>query len=73
MPTVLRDGPYRIYFYSHEPNEPPHVQIDRDDQASKSWLRIVVLAQYLGFGPRKLRGTERLIAEHQQEFIEDVE
>ncbi len=18
-------GPYRIYFYSHEPNEPPHV------------------------------------------------
>ena len=22
----------RMYFYSHEPNEPPHVHIDRDDQ-----------------------------------------
>ncbi|MBM5817670.1 MAG: DUF4160 domain-containing protein, partial [Cyanobacteria bacterium K_Offshore_surface_m2_239] len=28
MPTILRSGPYRIYFYSHEPNEPPHVHID---------------------------------------------
>jgi hypothetical protein len=25
MPIVLRDGPYRFYFYSHEPNEPSHV------------------------------------------------
>lgn len=20
-------GPYRLYFYSHEPNEPPHIHI----------------------------------------------
>src|SRR5437016_3133830 len=25
MPTVLGHGPYRFYFYSHEPNEPPHI------------------------------------------------
>jgi hypothetical protein len=35
MPTVLRDGPYRFYFYSHEPNEPPHVHVDRDDRSAK--------------------------------------
>ena len=29
MPTILTSGPYRIYFYSHEPNEPPHVHVDR--------------------------------------------
>ncbi len=23
MPTVARAGPYRLYFYSHEPNERP--------------------------------------------------
>lgn len=23
MPTVLRIGAFRLYFYSHEPNEPP--------------------------------------------------
>ena len=30
MPTALRSGPYRIYFWSHAPNEPPHVHVDRD-------------------------------------------
>ena len=34
-PTVLREGPYRFYFYSHEPNEAPHVHVDRDDQSAK--------------------------------------
>jgi len=35
MPTVLRSGPYRVYFVSHNLNEPPHVQVDRDDQSAK--------------------------------------
>lgn len=26
MPKVLTTGPYRFYFYSHEPQERPHVQ-----------------------------------------------
>ena len=43
-PTVLREGPYRFYFYSHEPNEPPHVHADRDDQSAKLWLEPVTLA-----------------------------
>ena len=38
MPTVFRSGPYRFYFYSHEPNEPPHVHIDRDESSAKFWL-----------------------------------
>ncbi|CAN5423976.1 hypothetical protein BH10PSE12_BH10PSE12_29090 [soil metagenome] len=25
MPTIFRLDGYRFYFYSHEPNEPPHV------------------------------------------------
>lgn len=27
MPTILREGPYRFYFYSHEPNEPPPTHV----------------------------------------------
>jgi Domain of unknown function (DUF4160) len=38
MQTVLRIGPYRFYFYSHEPNEPPHIHVDRDDMTAKYWL-----------------------------------
>ncbi|PKB73714.1 MAG: hypothetical protein BZY75_00485 [SAR202 cluster bacterium Io17-Chloro-G7] len=70
MPTVLRTGPYRLYFYSHEPNEPPHVHIDRDNQSAKFWLLPVALARNLGFDPRELRRIERLIIEHQQHLLE---
>jgi hypothetical protein len=49
-PTILREGPYRFYFYSHEPNEPPHVHVDRDDLSAKSWLDAVSLARNFGFG-----------------------
>lgn len=54
MPTVLRFGPYRFYFYSHEPNEPPHVHVDRDDLSAKFWLDPVALARNLGFNAREL-------------------
>jgi hypothetical protein len=27
-PTTHREGPFRFFFYSHEPREPPHVPFD---------------------------------------------
>lgn len=65
MPTVLRTGPYRVYFYSHEPNEPPHVHVDRDDRSAKFWLNPVALASNLGFSPTELRRIQRLVAENE--------
>jgi hypothetical protein len=38
MPTILRSGPYRVYFYSHEPNEPPHKMIE----IIGKWLELVL-------------------------------
>ena len=70
MPTVLRVGPYRVYFYSHEPNEPPHVHVDRDDQSVKFWIRPVTLARNLGFRAKELRKIERILTEHEQELLE---
>lgn len=70
MPTVLRLGPYRFYFYSHEPNEPPHVHVDRDNLSAKFWLDPVQLARNLGFSPKDLRAIEGMIIEHQQELQE---
>ena len=54
MPTVLRSGPYRVYLYSHDLREPPHVHVDRDDQSAKFWLKPVRLARNLGFSPHEL-------------------
>jgi len=70
MPTVLRTGPYRIYFYSHEPNEPPHVHVDRETLSAKFWLNPVSLARNFGFAPRELRQIEGLIRQHQTDFLE---
>ena len=62
MPTILRSGPYRVYFYSHEPNEPPHVHVDRDKASCKVWLVQVALSSSLGFSARELREIERLVS-----------
>jgi hypothetical protein len=70
MPTVLRVGPYRFYFYSHEPNEPPHIHIDRDELSAKFWLDPVQLARNLGFSPKDLRIIEEMVVEHQQDIQE---
>jgi len=63
-------GPYRIYYYSHEPNEPSHVHVDRDDQSAKFWLDPVALARNLGFGPAELRRVHRLVEENRTFLLE---
>ena len=55
MPTVLRSGPVPGIFFSHGPNEPPHVHVDRDDLSVKFWLQPLALARNFGFPPRELR------------------
>jgi hypothetical protein len=68
MPTVLRTGPYRFYFYSHEPNEPPHIHVDRDDLSVKFWINPVSLARNLGFNARELRQVEILVEQNKKSF-----
>ena len=70
MPTVSRIGPYRFYFYSHEPNEPAHVHVDRDDLSAKFWLRPVGLARNIRFSLKELRRIQRIVAEHEETFLE---
>ncbi len=49
MPTVFREEPYRVFFFSHETTEPPHVHVDRDDLSAKFWLEPFALAANFGF------------------------
>ncbi len=48
MPTVLREGPYRVYFFRHGAVEPAHVHVDPEDCSAKFWLEPVALARNLG-------------------------
>jgi hypothetical protein len=38
VPTVLRLGPYRFFFYSSDGAEPPHVHVEHDEKTCKFWL-----------------------------------
>jgi len=38
MPTDLRTGPYRFYFYSYDCDEPCHMHVDRENKSAKFWF-----------------------------------
>lgn len=69
-PAVLRKGPYRFYFVSHDSHEPPHVHVDRDDLSAKFWLNPVALGYNLGFSARELKKLEKLVRFNQQKLLE---
>ncbi|MCI5065024.1 DUF4160 domain-containing protein [bacterium] len=70
MPTILRKGPYRFYFYSHEPNEPPHIHVDRENFSAKFWLDPVQLSKNIGFARQELRKIQLMVIEHSNDFRE---
>ncbi len=69
MPTVLRSGPYRLYFYSGDRDEPPHVHVERDAQIAKFWLAPVRLQDSGGFKRVELRKLERLVEENVEDLV----
>ena len=61
MPTVLRQAGYRLYFYSHEPNEPAHVHVDKGGCTAKFWLEPIGLARSVGFAAKEINAISRLV------------
>jgi len=62
MPTVQNiPGPYRIYFYSFDCNEPMHVHVRREKMVCKFWLDPVALAENHGFSANELNRIRRII------------
>ncbi|MBD3646359.1 MAG: DUF4160 domain-containing protein [Pseudomonadales bacterium] len=70
MPTVLRTGPYRFYFYSSDQDEPRHVHVQRDDAIAKYWLEPTKLASSQGFRPSELNRIRSIIVESHSHLIE---
>lgn len=70
MPVVFRQGPYRFYFFSHEPNEPAHVHVDRDMSSAKFWLQSVALARSSGFSAKELGEIGRIVRAEQRRLQE---
>ena len=70
MPTVLRVGAYRFYFYSNEKGEPPHIHVQRERFLAKFWLIPVALAGSKRFASHELRTLQKHVEENRERFLE---
>ena len=70
MPTVLRSGPYRFFFYAGDRDEPPHVHVERDDSEAKFWLDPVRLQRSHGFAAKEINDIEKHVVENQLRLLD---
>ena len=64
MPTVLRSGPYRFFFYSGDKDEPLHIHVERDDNVAKFWLDPVRIQNSGGFNRKEINEILKLVQEN---------
>ena len=70
-PTIVRDGQFRLFFFSREELR-IHVHVAHPDGEAKFWLGPVVhLAVNIGLSPPQVRQAQAVVVAHQQE-IEDA-
>lgn len=64
MPTVLRSGPYRFFFFAGDRDEPPHVHVERESNRAKFWLDPLRMQNSGGFSGIELSRISALIDEN---------
>ena len=70
MPTILRIGPYRFFFYSNEAGEPPHIHVQRDNAIAKFWLNPVRLSTSKHFSAHALTEIGKHITQNEHHILE---
>ena len=72
MPTIMRVGPFRFFFYSDEgdPREPPHVHAVAGERLAKFWLDPVELASSRRLRAGDIRELGKLVEQHQGTLLE---
>ena len=65
-PTIARDGPYRLFFFSREE---PRMHVAHPDGETKFWLEPEVsLAGHTGLSNSELLEAERVVTRHLEEI-----
>ena len=70
MPTVLRVGPYRFFFYAGDRLEPPHIHVEREENQAKFWLAPARLQTNNRFARHELHNIERVVEANQEYLME---
>ena len=67
-PTVVRDGKFRLFFFSREETR-VHIHVAHPDGEAKFWMTpSVVLADHTGLSDRQLREAQTIVEAHIQEI-----
>lgn len=69
MPTVLRVGPYRFFFFAGDGAEPAHIHVERDANRAKVWLTPVRLQESGGFPRSELARIILMVREHEAALL----
>jgi hypothetical protein len=69
MPSILRWGPYRAFFYSNEGGEPPHVHVCAAEKEAKFWLHDLTIAANAGFPDHELNAIVRHLRTHREALL----
>ncbi len=64
MPTVLRHDGHRLFFFSNEGSESPHIHVETAEKYAKFWLNPVTLVRSVGYSARELRQLRELVEEN---------
>ena len=70
MPTILRIGPYRFFFYAGDCDEPHHIHVERDDKIAKFWLNPVRLGFSGGFSRKEISRIQQIVEDRQIQLME---
>ena len=70
MPTVLRVGPFRYFFYADDRDEPLHIHVERDDKIAKFWLYPIRLQSSGGFSRAEIGQILKIINQHNKQLME---
>ena len=69
MPTVLRVGGFRFFFFSNEGSEPPHIHVKAGSDEAKFWIDPVRLESSGGFNRREIAQIQDLVEENADDLL----
>jgi hypothetical protein len=71
VPTILRIGQYRFFFYAEEGTEPPHIHIEAAEKRAKYWMNPIERVRSDGFRSGELKEIEQIIVANLDLFLKE--
>ena len=68
--TVLRSGPYRLFFFSNQAGETAHIHVQRVRMLAKFGLESVMLARSTSLSSTELRRIQTVVTENVNNLLE---